>query len=397
MRKVRKVRLNPAPKPVFQAFLPDAEGDNVNRMLLRRSLLSLLHLALAFSIVGSWLPFAAHCHVLAGATVDEEFAGDCRAYVVPDQFPAVQPKLVPVLQEGVTFVGTGAVKVVSSKLEIPDPNFTRSDRGGYYGTPGVARVQWTVPPETPAGSRGWIEVKVAPMEREHGFLGSFDSKHTQVRNGKRVFREIVVHRGYLSLIGGRLLYGAIGLPVALLLHTIWWMRQLRKERPALLAPLLPPDPPKLPCTFHPNPLAEWDGYNLVLVIFSGLGVFMLGLVLWMGFISGIFVGVVLVTLSVGLFFALLMVWWMRRVVVTLKVDADSVAYARGRGPLQWITARWAEMVSVRQRTMTHKGVTHEWIEMVFPGHVKRPIYTKTILHYALVRDTVLALSAHHRP
>jgi hypothetical protein len=358
-------------------------------MLFRRYLLSLLALLVASTLATQFFPFVTHSHVLAGVLVEETFSGQAVAFVSEEKFLGVQARLPSILQENTSFAGTGAVQIITGKLELPNPAFTRNRKASNYATPALAHVQWMARPE---GTKGTVETHSGPIESTYGFPAWFEGP----RGGPGSLRQVTVHGSNTALAGGRLLFGlAVVLPIVFTLHTPWWMFFLRREKRTRLPALLPPDPPTLPITFHPSPVHEWQGYTFLLLVFSIINLFVLFVVR-----HGIEIGAMPPTLGVqivGLLLSLGIFWMLRRGVVTLKLDEQSLSYARGRRPLQWTTNHWADLRAIQVRTVMHKGIKHEWLEIEFAKGQKYPIYHKTILNYPLVRDTLLAMFAKHHP
>lgn len=360
-------------------------------MLLRKYLLSLLVPLAVLSVIAAFLPFATRAHVTAGTTVDDTIPGDAIAYLSTDKFPAVKDRLASILQENITFTGTGAVQVLSGRLEIPDPPFfDRDEKHSHYAHPASAHVQWTVPAGTAAGAQGAIETHSGPIESKYGFLASFNPP------GPLPLRKITVHGSALAAFGARLSFGcAVVLPLVFTLHTLWWFFFLRRERRARIAAQTLREPVALPITFHSEPVFEWRTYTIMLLLFSFVSLFVLFV-----YRHPIEVGLAPPSVGIlgfGLVIATGLFWLVRRNAVSLTLDPTHLAYARGRNPNDWLTAPWAELRGVHLRTVVEKGIKHEWVEIEFPDGKKGPIYHRTVVNYPLVRDTLLAVFAKHHP
>jgi hypothetical protein len=95
---------------------------------------------------------------------------------------------------------------------------------------------------------------------------------------------------------------------------------------------------------------------------------------------------------------ILVVLFVRRSVFSLKIDADSLSVAQGRGEPKWITASWGDLKGAACKSRTYKGNRTEWVEVIFPDGKKRKFYENYLPEYAVVRTVVLALyERHHQP
>jgi len=360
-------------------------------MLLRKYLLSLLAPLAVLSVVAAFLPFATRAHVIAGTTVDDLIPGDAIAFVSPDKYPSVQERLASILQENTIFTGTGAVQVLSGRLEIPNPPFFDCDqKHSNYTHAAWAHVQWTVPAGTAAGAQGAIETHSGNIESKYGFFASFNNP------SPLPLRKIAVHGSTLAAFGARLYFGcAVVLPLVFTVHTLWWFFFLRRERRARITAQTLREPIALPITFHPEPVFEWRTYTIMMLLFSFVSLFVLFI-----YRHPIEVGLTppsVGILGVGLVIATGMFWLVRRNAVSLTLDLTHLGYARGRNPKDWLTAPWTELRGVHLRTVVEKGIKHEWVEIEFPDGKKGPIYHRTVVNYPLVRDTLRAVFAKHHP
>jgi len=78
-------------------------------------------------------------------------------------------------------------------------------------------------------------------------------------------------------------------------------------------------------------------------------------------------------------------------VLTVRVDANGIAYARGRGELQWRNAAWTDIRLCTQKYRTYRGNTTYWIELEFNDARKKLKIDQSILGYAALRDILASV------
>jgi hypothetical protein len=172
---------------------------------------------------------------------------------------------------------------------------------------------------------------------------------------------------------------------------------LPDERRTRLADLALSNAQQLPRVFHPSPTAEWSAWTVTLCIFGAIGALFAGFVIYDGFKSSTMDLALFIFPGIGVLGGLLAAWYARSSLVTVRIDSETISYAKGRGELQWITARWAELKHAAVKSQTHKGTTTQWVELIFPDSKTRKI-PSDVIDYPLLRDMVLELySRRHQP
>jgi hypothetical protein len=79
--------------------------------------------------------------------------------------------------------------------------------------------------------------------------------------------------------------------------------------------------------------------------------------------------------------------------LTVRVESSGIAYARGRGDLQWLTAAWGEILHLVQKSRTYRGNTRYWVEIEFKDKRKKLKLTSDIEDYPALRDLLLRIFA----
>lgn len=370
--------------------------------MLRRYFLSLLIVTVVMSAVASMFSFVTRSQVRGGATVEETWTNDFTLHQIGDKYYQVDADIKADLEKGVAFVGAGAIRVLSTTVEVSAKEVSWTSNKTEYKAPGgsiVSHVKWEAPADAADGASGTIHVEFPKIRGVPSYDLNFHSGSYQKTGNEWVFREVTVHQGAISLALGRLVFGmSLGLPLAFLFQSGWWLLYLRREKKARLAALAPTTSDTLPRTFHPDPVAEWNVWCIMMLIFGGIGTLIGGIAISSGFLSTIIAWVIIGMVGLGALIGLLVVWLVRRTIVTLKIDADSLSVAKGRGVPQWLTASWAELKGAACKSRTYKGNRTEWVEVIFPNGKKYKFYENYLPEYAVVREVVLALyDRHHQP
>jgi hypothetical protein len=209
--------------------------------------------------------------------------------------------------------------------------------------------------------------------------------------GRYRLREVTAYRTAFSLSLGRILFAAsVGLPIGSVLHCIFWAFVLARERKSRLA-ALPERGSQLPRTFYPNPTSEW----IVWTIFFGIGAFVASLTAVFsaesGFFSSTMVWAVYITLAGGAALGLIIGYFTRRFLLTVRVDNDGFSYAKGRSDLQWQRANWGEILLLREMSRTSRGSTRYWLEIQFRDHRKKLKVSDDIEDYPILRQFLLSV------
>jgi hypothetical protein len=370
--------------------------------MLRSYFISLVVVTVVMSAVASMFSFVTRSQVRGGTTVEETWTNDFTLRQMGSKYYAVDSDIKADLDKGVSFVGSGAIRVLSTKVEVSAKQVTWTSNKTKYTASGgtlVSHVRWEAAADAADGAAGTIHVVFPKIRGVPGYDVNFHSGSYQKTGNEWVFREVTVHQGTISLALGRLLFGmCLGLPVAFLFHSGWWLLYLRREKRAVLAALATTGSETLPRTFHPDPVAEWNVWCILMLIFGGIGTFIAGIGISTGFVSSVIAWVILGMVGFGVLISLLIVWFVRRSVVSLKIDADTLSVAQGRGEPKWITASWGELKGAVCKSRTYKGNRTEWVEVIFPDGKKRKFYENYLPEYTVVRAVVLALyDRHHQP
>ena len=80
-----------------------------------------------------------------------------------------------------------------------------------------------------------------------------------------------------------------------------------------------------------------------------------------------------------------------RSLLTVRVESNGVAYARGRCELQWQNAAWGEILSIMQKSRTYRGNTTYWMEVEFQDSRKKLKISQSIEEYRELRDLLGSL------
>jgi hypothetical protein len=84
-------------------------------------------------------------------------------------------------------------------------------------------------------------------------------------------------------------------------------------------------------------------------------------------------------------------------VLTVRVNASGISYARGRGDLQWLDAPWTGILRFTEKSRTNRGRTTHWIELEFSDGRKKLKIRQSIEGYAALRDMLRNVFTAERP
>lgn len=345
----------------------------------------------------SMLSFAVRSQVRAGVTMEETWTNTFTLDASSNQMYRIDDDVRADLEKGIAFIGSGVVHVRSTKVEITPQEVSWTENKTKYTAPGarmVARVTWDTPADAGDGDKGDIHVEFPRMPSIPNYTVAFHSGASQkTGDGRWVFREVTAHRSAASVAIGRFFFVlSAGLPMTFLLHGIWWAFQLKSEKRALLAGLAQPSVQPLPRVFYPDPIAEWLVWTLTLCISGGWGSLMASFAIYDSFQSSVFVWLLFIMQGIGVVIALIVALYVRSSVVSVRIDADAISYAKGRGEPQWITARWSELKGAVVKSETYRGTTIECVELIFPDGKTRKI-PSSVIDYPTLRNTMIELYA----
>ena len=183
--------------------------------------------------------------------------------------------------------------------------------------------------------------------------------------GGYVLPKVATHRDAFRPSWAQVIFAlAAGLPFGVVLHTIFWVFFLERERRSRVA-RFPPQGSGLPRTFYPNPIAEWDlstrvfgAGALVASIFAAIAVYD-------GFMDSLDLWTIYILMALAAAIALSIGHNTHRSLVTARVDTDSISYARGRGDLQWTKTAWSDISHLRPCSRNWRGYRWFWMELEF--------------------------------
>ena len=233
-------------------------------------------LALTVSLVtfaASSLQFATRSQVLAGKAVDETLQIEFTIDADSSHTYKISPRIKQFLEDHISFYTEGPARVVSAKVEITPKDVSWTENHSTITSTGAAmaaRLQWDTPADSANGAHGNIYLNFPEVPGLEGKAPTFHSGGYQKDDkGRYVIREVTTYRDAFALSFARFVFAlAAGVPLGVLLHTIFWAFVLKGERRSRLAEF-PRQGSGLPRTFYPNPIAEW---TLWLLVF-GIGAF----------------------------------------------------------------------------------------------------------------------------
>ena len=343
------------------------------------------------TLVAASLKFATNSQVLSGNAVNESLKWE---FTVDDEIDA---NLAQFLQTHMGFTTEGPPHIVSASFQVTPKQVSWTENHQKFTAPGAAmsvQLEWNTPSDSANGSRGsiYFNFPEIPGHEEPTFI--IRSGPYQVDSaGRYEIRQVTTYRSAFLVALARFEFAlAAGLPIGILLHTLCWALVLRGEKRKRVSALLPQGA-GLPRTFYPDPIAEWVFSLLAL----GLGAFMGSVVACLsvanGFMSSLLEYIVYIPLAIATASALLVAYFARKRVLTVRVEPDGIAYARGRENLQWTSATWSNTVGVTQKSRTYRGKTTYWIEIEFNDNRRKLKIPQSITDYAGLRDLLASKTA----
>jgi hypothetical protein len=350
-------------------------------------------LGIAVVLVGfaaSSLKFATRARVLSGAAVDEDVKIDFTIDADRSNTYVVSPVMAEYLRQLIRFRTEGPVHVVSSKVEITPKDVSWTENRQTITSTGAAltaQFRWDTPADSANGARGFIYLDFPEYPGLAGKAPTFHSGGYQKDDaGRWVIREVTTYQSSLPLSLGRFWFAlSAGLPFGIVLHTIGWIFVLKGEKRARIA-ALPLQGTALPQTFYPDPIAEWTSWLLVLGLGSALASLLAGFSIYDGFMSSSLAFVISMIVAGAAAVALVAAYFTGRRLLTVRVESNGIAYARGRGDLQWTNVNWGEVLTITQKSRTYRGSTTYWMELEFNDKRKKLKIQQSIVGYAALRD-----------
>jgi hypothetical protein len=340
------------------------------------------------------LRFATRSQELSGKAVEETWKLEFTLDEDRDHTYRVSPRLQSALEDGITFVTAGPVRVVSSSVELTPKDVSWTENRTLYTSPGaglVALVRWDTPADSANGAHGTIFIHFPEIPGLNGKGPTFHSGgYQRDSQGRYELREVTTYRSGILISLARFLFAlAAALPLAIIAHCIFWAFQLKSEKRARIA-ALPPQGSGLPRTFYSSPILEWISWTLWIGIAAFVGAIMAVFSVYDGFMSSSMVWFIYGALGVGMVVAFIAAYFAGRSALTMRVEANGIAYAHGREDLQWLTAGWGEL-SLTQKSRTYRGNRSEWLELEFNDKRKKLKVTEEVEGYRALRDLLMSV------
>jgi hypothetical protein len=371
--------------------------------MLPRYLFSLLLALLLVCGLLSSLPLATRSNVRAGEVVAETWTVDFTLRKPDMQYYTVDDALKAALEQHLSFRAEGPVQIRSVNIQITPKQVSWTRNKTNYSAAGgrmVAHVTWAADPEARDRDHGYIRIFFGKLPDIPGYTFMFHSgAYQRSSNGHWIFRQVTIWRTPAHVFLGRMLFVAsVALPIAILLHSIYWSLRIRGEKKRRLEELAAlSDSTPGTCIFYPSPTAEWFGSLFTLCMFSGIGLLPALIALAQNFQSSSMNLFILIELGIGVVLAITIALVVRACVVTLRVDKEGIAYARGRRrELRWTTARWRDLQNAVVNSMTYRGTTSTWVELTWPDGRKRRFPAPNTTRPSEVRSAVMEFFARHR-
>jgi len=363
--------------------------------MISRYLATLGFVVVLLSVAASTMRFATRSQVPAGQTIAEAFQLDFTLNADNSHTYTVTPRLKQALQEGVTFPTDGAVRVVSSSVEITPKDVSWSEGDTHYTSAGAgltAQVHWDTSPDAANGANGKIFVHFPEVSGLPDSALTFHSGNYQKDDqGRFVVRDVNAYRGAIPLFFARFALGlAIGMPIGAVLHTIWWIFVLKKEKRARIA-ALPPRSPQLPWTFYANPIAEWVIWTVLFGCFSLSASIMAAVATSDGFLGSSMAWIIYGMQGAGALSGGIIAYYLRVRALTVRVDSNGISYARGRENPRWFSAHWTDVQQLFRKSRTYRGTRREWVEIQFKDGRKKLKLPEDMVDYPALRDFVWSL------
>jgi hypothetical protein len=343
----------------------------------------------------SSLQFATRSQVLAGKAVDEtsqiEFTIDAdRSHTYK-----IDPSIKQFLEDHISFYAEGPARVVSAKVKITPKDVSWTEHRTNFTSTGAAmsaRLQWDTPADSANGAHGYIYVNFPEIPGLEGKETTFHSgAYQKDKKGRYVVREVTAYRDASRLSFARFVFAlAAGVPLGVLLHTIFWAFVVKGEKRSRIAEF-PPQGSGLPRTFYPNPIAEWTAWLIAIVIGTVPAGILAAFTVHDGFMSSTFMRVIYFMMATTAAIALPVAYFTGKSLLTVRVDTNGISYARGRGDLQWLDAAWSDILQLRQKFRTYRGTTSYWIEVEFNDKRKKLKIGQSIEGYPALRDILMSV------
>ena len=363
--------------------------------MIPKYIVSLAAAVLILSAIASTMQFAMRSQVQSGKAVEETWYLEFTLDADSTHTYRINPDLKTALEEGITFVSDGPVRINSTYAAVTPKDVSWSENRQRITSTGgglAARVKWETPVDSANGAHGNIFIRFPDLQELTRNVNFHSGSYQKDDRGRWVLRQVTTYRNSVSLSFARFVFAlAAGLPFAIVLQSVFWAFQLAREKKSRIA-AFPQQGSQLPRIYYPDPIAEWTIWTLLVGIISGFMASMLaGFSVYDGFLSSSMIWFIYGIVAAGAVIAAVCAYFTGAYLLTVRVDADSISYARGRGDLQWVTARWADVLQATQKSRTYRGTRREWVEIEFRDKRKKLKLRETIMGYPALRDFIFSL------
>ena len=254
----------------------------------------------------------------------------------------------------------------------------------------AAKVKWETATNSADGAHGNIYIRFPDLQKLTRNVNFHFGGYQKDSHGRWLLRQVTTYRNSLALSFARFFFAlGVGFPLAIVLQSIFWAFQLAREKKSRIA-AFPAQGSQMSRNYYPDPIAEWITWTVWFGMFGGAGL-VAGLSAYDGFPSSTTIWLIYGILAAGFVIAAICAYFTGAYLLTVRVDADSISYARGRGDLQWFTARWGDVLQATQKSRTYRGTRREWVELEFKDMRKKLKLRESIVGYPALRDFIFSL------
>jgi hypothetical protein len=109
--------------------------------------------------------------------------------------------------------------------------------------------------------------------------------------------------------------------------------------------------------------------------------------------SSTFIWVIYVIMAIAVAIAIPAAYFTGKSLLTVRIDAHGISYARGRGDLEWLDVAWRDILHFKEKSRTYRGNTTHWIELEFEDQPKKLKIAQSIEGYSTLRDILMNVFA----
>jgi hypothetical protein len=369
--------------------------------MLFKYLVTLVATVVVATLVVASLDCVTASEVLSGQAVSESLQFAFTIDAGGGQYRAIDADLAQFLATHVSFPTQGPPHVVAAKVQVTPQQVSWNDHFANPLTnmtaPGAAmsvQLEWNTAGDSANGSSGSIYLNFPEIPGLEGKTVTIRSGPNQVDSaGRSVIRQVTTYRSAAMVAMARFILAlAIGLPFGIILHTVFLgLPLVSREKRAFLS-ALPPQDAGLPRTFYPDPGTEWFVWLPILGASAFAGSIFACSCLSNGLItSGLALGVA-IGLPITVAIALPSSYLIGKKVLSVRVESEGIAYARGRGNPQWTSAPWDQVAAITPKSNTYRGHTTNWIEIMFYELDTIKIIDERITDFAGLRNLLASVA-----